>query len=266
MNKRTIAFCTVLALASLSIFSFIKSSETVLKKVAFVNTEAVDTNAIETTPKKVYSDFFYDMGPRFRPIKKSKVESAKLVTDFLSKEEIAKIEAYSSVEVILIINDVQSNIRHRGITAELTKAQLDVLQSADYSTNFLVRADFSEKTSGLGGLQFNYASPHFTVVPEKQAAYLLGKEALIEYFNFHNKKNTANLDEDKLKPAKLYFTVTKSGEIDHINLDRTSGYPSIDNKMIELLKNTAGKWQPAENIKGEKVDQELVVSFGMVGC
>jgi len=36
--------------------------------------------------------------------------------------------------------------------------------------------------------------------------------------------------------------------------------------MIELITKTPGEWQPAENYKGEKVDQELVVSFGLMGC
>ena len=39
-----------------------------------------------------------------------------------------------------------------------------------------------------------------------------------------------------------------------------------DKKMIELITNLPGKWAPAENQKGEKVDQELVISFGLMGC
>jgi hypothetical protein len=36
--------------------------------------------------------------------------------------------------------------------------------------------------------------------------------------------------------------------------------------MMELIQMTPGQWQPAENELGEKVDQELVVSFGLIGC
>jgi hypothetical protein len=36
--------------------------------------------------------------------------------------------------------------------------------------------------------------------------------------------------------------------------------------MTELITNFPGTWEPAENSKGEKVDQELVVSFGLMGC
>jgi len=36
--------------------------------------------------------------------------------------------------------------------------------------------------------------------------------------------------------------------------------------MIKLIKNLPGDWKPAENYKGELMDQELVVSFGLMGC
>ena len=42
----------------------------------------------------------------------------------------------------------------------------------------------------------------------------------------------------------------------------TTGYPSIDEKFIELIKNIPGKWIPAENAKGEKMEQEFVFTFG----
>jgi len=58
----------------------------------------------------------------------------------------------------------------------------------------------------------------------------------------------------------------KIGTITNVKLDRTSGYLNMDKTMVELIKNTPGKWKQAENVKGENVDQELVVSFGMVGC
>ena len=51
-----------------------------------------------------------------------------------------------------------------------------------------------------------------------------------------------------------------------VKLDGASGYLSINNRMIELINKAPGKWNPAENAKGEKVDQELAVSFGLRGC
>ena len=78
--------------------------------------------------------------------------------------------------------------------------------------------------------------------------------------------NTVNIDADKLTFAKLYFTVSKTGTLKDFKLDRSCGHPASDQKIRELLKSTADQWQAAENDKGEKVEQGLVVSFGGDGC
>lgn len=103
---------------------------------------------------------------------------------------------------------------------------------------------------------------------EKQAEYEGGTEALMEFFKENSKEAEvrANVQMDELPPFKLVFTVTKNGTIENVKMDGTSGYLSIDNTMIKLITNAPGKWDPAENAKGEKVDQELVVSFGLTGC
>ena len=46
----------------------------------------------------------------------------------------------------------------------------------------------------------------------------------------------------------------------------SSGYDSIDERMVGLITDLPGKWKPAENLKGQKVDEQLVFSFGLIGC
>ena len=75
-----------------------------------------------------------------------------------------------------------------------------------------------------------------------------------------------NVDPEQLKPARLYFTVTKDGTIENLKLDSGSGYPEVDKKMMELITKTPGAWLPAKNSKAETVNQELVVFFGLMGC
>jgi hypothetical protein len=142
------------------------------------------------------------------------------------------------------------------------------MQSLDYSTNFVIWADYEGKNKETGELEDTHWTPYLTIVPEKQAEYTHGKEALKKFLkeNSEATRIKAKVEPEKLQPAKLFFTVTKTGTIENVRLDRTSNYPLVDNKMIELIKNTPGTWIPAENHKGEKVDQELVVSFGLMGC
>ena len=119
---------------------------------------------------------------------------------------------------------------------------------------------------GPSQLQNSHWTLYLAVVPEKQAEYEGGKDALMEYLEENSKEARASIQMDELQPFKLFFTVTKKGTIENVKLDGTSGYLSINNTMIELITKAPGKWKPAENSKGEKVDQELVVSFGLMGC
>jgi len=213
-----------------------------------------------------FPDFFYDLGTRFRGIKKEDLNKARSVIDFLPEEQTQRIVLYKSVSVIILEDDKQTDIRETGNTEILTKKQVELLQSAEYSTNLLIRADYQIMNKEIGLLENSYSTPYLTVVPEKGAVYVSGKEMLLEYLKENNRENTLQVKNNKLQAAKLYFTVSKKGAITNVNLVKSSGYPSIDKAMIELIINAPGTWEPAENYKGEKVEQELVISFGMIGC
>jgi hypothetical protein len=250
MKSQILIFSTLIIAAGLAAFGITKDRDL---------TEPIADNPckVEFTPRtpiadifkpNVLTDFFYDFGPRFNPITKQELSEARSVSDFVDQKEIARMDGVRSMTVIVIEND-----------------QLKLIQSFDYSSHFLIRAEFRSNRQ-VELREENIYRPHMTVVPEKQAAYEGGKEALLSYMRESNQKNTCNLDERKLQPAKLSFTVTKNGMLEQVSLDRTSGYMAIDESMIKLANNLPGKWQPAENAKGEKVDQVLVLSFGMVGC
>ena len=258
---------------------------TILGLIAFgiINRDTSDTNQIETLvseevainkqaqskiEKRIYTDFIYDVGPRFGPMKKGDLDKAKSINDFLDEKQIERIVSIKSVRILLIEDGEQVDTGITGYSEELTTAQLRFLQSANYSTNFVIRADFLEKNEETGIIGDGYTTPHKTIVPEKQAVYQDGKKAIMEYLKESSKeiRDRVNVQADKLQPAKLFFTVTKNGTIENIHLDRTSNYPLIDETMIELISTAPGEWVPAENTKGEKVDQELVVSFGLMGC
>lgn len=115
-------------------------------------------------------------------------------------------------------------------------------------------------------LENSHWGPYFPVDPVKQAAYEGGMDALMEYLKENSKEARAGQQMDKLQPFKLVFMVTKNGTVENVKLNGTSGYLSIDYRMMELITKAPGKWKPAENSKGEKEDRELVVSFGLTGC
>ena len=273
MKKNIIIFCAILTTLSLTAFGVINLKDSKPDKLETFVIENKENNTVYgpfTTKieKKIFSDFIYDIGPRFSAIKKGDVDKARYINAFFDKEQIQAIVSLKSVSIIIIIDDKRSDIRETGYSDELTDAQLKLLRSFDYSTNFLIKAEYQQKNKETGKLEDSYSTPHLTIVPEKQAEYEFGKNELMDYLKENSKdaRTKANVEADKLQPAKLFFTVTKNGTIENVRLDRTSNYPIVDKAMIELITKAPGTWKPAENSKGEKVNQELVVSFGLMGC
>lgn len=268
MKKKVIILCTILATLSLTAFGVInRQNSKITPKVANQELPVTQQLAIQQPIVNVKApDFFYDMGTRFKGVKKSKLNTITSFADFLSDDATKDIISYESVSIIVFKDEKRSDISETGSSGMLTIAQLNLLHSFDYSTNFVVEAHYHEKNTSTNTKKRNYATPHLTIVPEKQAEYEGGKEAFINYLKINNSHNTLYIDENKLRSAKLYFTVSKSGSITKARIDRSSGYPGIDNTILELLMKTPGKWQPAENAQGEKVDQELVITFGSIGC
>ncbi len=268
MKKNILIACIAVLSFGLAAFEWVDMETKCalpLDKLPF-HYSAVGSFLNNDSTQKTYSDFYYDLGTRFRPVLKTAIDGATSIQDFLPLEETQDVVSYRSVEVIIIENDVQTSVRAMGLSDVLTTEQTQILKTSGYSTNFLVKADFVEMNGATAKLENNYITPHLTIVPEQQAVYRPGNEALLDFIRSKNKENTANLDESKLQPAKLYFTVTKLGTISNVRLDRTTGFERIDVTVLDLMRRLPGTWQPAENHKGEKVDQELVLSLGMVGC
>lgn len=270
MKKRVLIISAAVITVSITAFSVmsfnnLKSNETTQLEN---NTVAMNTEVNNNMANRIFTDFIYDVGTRFNPIKKTDLDAVRSFNDLIDLEHAQRIVDYKSISVIKIIDDKESNIRETGNSDALTNKQLEFIQASNYSTNLTFSAYLIEKNPETGTIENTHWRPYFTIVPEKQAEYSEGKEALKKYLKENSKasRDKANVDPEKLQAAKLFFTVTKKGAIENIRLDRTSNYPLVDKTMIELIKNTPGTWKPAENFEGKKVDQELVVSFGLMGC
>ncbi|WP_452221362.1 hypothetical protein [Lacinutrix salivirga] len=266
MKKKILLFTAVLITLSLTAFNVINQSSkaTEQKKDSAVAT----TKANEPKTNALFTDFIYDVGPRFQPFKKSDVHNAKHIIDFIGEEDTNSIATLKSVEIIVIKDERQTTTKEIGYSKVLTEAQRKLLQSFDYNSHFNIRVEYTKINKETGHLEHKFSSPHITVVTEKLAEYSEGNDALKTYLreNSRDARLEANVDPLKLQPAKLFFIITKKGLIENIKLDRTSKYPLVDKTMINLIKNLPGTWTPAKNEKGENINQEFVVSFGLIGC
>lgn len=264
MKKSIIIFSAIITTLSLTAYGFRNwNFSTANQEKGTCNKSGVSEYS---SRKKSAPEFFCAVGTRFASIKKEDLNKIRSIKDFLPEQEIQSIISYKSIQVTILDDATPTELSEIGNSAILTDAQVKLLQSTDYSTNILIRADYRKKNVKTGGLEDSYSTPHLTIVPENQAVYVDGKDALVEYLKENSKEKTTNLEEGKLKPGKLYFTVTKTGTISNVKVVATSGYGSIDKKMIELVTEMPGKWKPAAKLNGENVDQELVLSFGLMGC
>ncbi len=218
---------------------------------------------VRTTPTAIH----FDLDSRFLlTVTKEQLRTARTIYDIVPGEPEHEIVSYSSVSIRTYVNEQETDIAAVGTGPVLDPAQLALLRSLDYSSNFLIYAQFTEKDATTGATRGNYASPHVTIVPEHQATNSLGKEALVAHVRNGTSALAYVVDAEKLRSGKVHFTVDRSGAVTGIRLSESSGYPLLDQRVLELLNTLPGTWQAATNAKGEAVEQEFVFSFGIVGC
>lgn len=280
MKRNILVFIIVLTALSLTAFNLINwgNIESAGVDASIDPVKAIDnssesnpgvedyTPVFEEADKTAETEFFFDIGNRFNSIKKSELDKARSFSDFVGEEHANRIVSYKLLKVIVLEDSKQTSRQELGESGELNPAQLELLQSADYSTNLLIWADYREKNVETGLIEDSYWTPYITVVPETQAVYSEGKDALINYLRQNSKQETDKVVTGNIMAGKLYFTVTKAGKISNVRVMATSGFPEVDSKLIELASNLPGNWEPAKNMYGENIDQDLVISFGNMGC
>jgi len=245
MSKKSILiFCTALTIFSLMAFEIIQKSDS--EKVSI---------------EKQDVELFYNIGSKFgTTITKEKLHKATSVVDILPKETDWPSYPIQSMKVTVFRGSIETS--EMGKHLELNTAQQQLLRTLDYSDSFSFKAPCKGKHKDTGDLETYELFYWFSVTPEREAQYSGGDFALIRYLKKKSTKHTANVKEDQLEMGAVNFTISKTGTITNVHLASTSGYPSLDEVMIELINNLPEKWEPATNSKGEKVDQELVFSFG----
>ncbi len=194
-------------------------------------------------------------------ITKENLHQSKSILEIVPKEaEWSKI-SFETVEVGLLINGKEYS--EHGVDDVLNQTQSNLLHSTDYSSNIFIKTTGIKPGKDMQPERYSY---YLTVVPEHEASYKDGYEQLISYLRKNTDQERLGSNQKMLQPGRILFTINSDGSINNVNLESTSGMSNIDKKLMELITQTSGNWIPAENLHGEKVEQQLVISFGMVGC
>jgi len=267
MKKNTLIICLICITFSLMAFGYINwnPSSTTQNKVS----SDINPNANFVLPgfeKPItQSELVYNIDSRFiAQITKSNLLNSKSIGDIFPKEATEKVSSYLSNEIYLL--NQTKEISEVGKGDILNDAQVKLLQKIDYSNNILVKANYTLKNKSIGSLYDYPLTYYMTIIPETEAEFSGGNEKLIAYLKENSKEATDIISRENLKPGRVNFTVTKSGSISNVHLESTSGYPSVDEVLVNIVEKMPQKWNPAVDMNGEKVDQELVFFFGIQGC
>ena len=265
MKKNILIFCAVLIAFGFTYYKVESKFTTPKEEVR--GSQSIDWNHTLPSLKNnlfkelTHQELVYKVESRFKTtITKENLDKAQSIVDILPPGATELIEKYYTTRISILYDNEETDQSETNDSDMLNAAQKNLLKSANYSTDIYIKSDYKRK---YGDSHLTY---YITIVPEKEAEYVEGTTALIDYLRTNSKDKTAIIERDKLQPGKVRFTVTREGSISNVHMISTSGYTTVDETLVELIKTIPGEWHPATNGKGEKVDQELIFLFGLEGC
>lgn len=261
MKKNVWIITLIISVIGLTAFGINKAQSESIEDVSTCHLPQKKSINIDKLMKRVIlTDFHYEVANRFATsISKEQLHQATNLFDIFPKHATEGIEDLYFTKVGLL--NASGEINESGSNQEMTKAQIALLRQADYSSDFYIHGNYKEASG-----KENYIVYYMTVVPETEATYEMGIDALVYYLKENSKQAIEGVKKEKLKPGKIRFTVDTTGKVNDVRLDDSSGYDRIDERMQELVKTIPGKWNPAIDLNGNKVNQVFVFSFGLVGC
>lgn len=217
---------------------------------------------------------FVVRGKYLRPVKKEKLNEARYISDLIPGYPTNWIIQYVSVEILATCNG--NTVKAESTNNTLSTIQKSILNSADLASDIVIKVVYKYKNAATDIIENYRMNTMVTVVPETEAQYIGGYQALKKYLQENGinkiiepdrieKLLTGNLFLPPAKPAVVFFTVNEQGEIVNAKISNTSGNAKTDKILLEAI-NKMPTWKPAENEKGKKVKQEFKFTVGKGGC
>jgi hypothetical protein len=264
MKRNIFIISTLIALVSISAFTYRRLNST---KKNHLNAENPKSSVFfnkylyETLDNFIY----YDLDSRFN-ISKDKLSNSTAFLDSYSKLAGEIPENITSVSIAKLKEDMSTINIENCDNSTLKESQIELLKSLEYKDNLLLKIVIKKENVNSGKMVNRLLTFNLRVVPEKEAEYSLGKKAFIDFIRENTIIETLNIKKKELDSGRISFIVLRNGEVSNVKLNYESGLKKLDDKVIKLLNNLPEKWKPAQNAKGEAIDQELVFSFGNQGC
>jgi hypothetical protein len=266
MKSTTLIIVNAFAFIILTTSSFLilRNLDTPEDKVSCQTMDRYETK-VEKTERDF--EFLYHVESRFLyKISKEKVDKALTIGDVLPDVTQVGFVTYSNVKVTKFAEERSDWIIVDGGDEVFSPEQIQLLRSMDFTSSFSITGSVSTFDVLTGLTKRDTIVQYMTIVPDLEATYKPGYNALIKHVKDKAKEFVSFVEQDKLSAGKVSFVITKEGNIDQVELSSSCNYPLIDSEMLTAVSEMPGSWEAARNKSGEKVDQELVLFFGLMGC
>jgi len=228
--------------------------------------------------KKDQANLDYMVTTWSSPVTKDELKQVRSILDFWSDEDkenyihdnfseiwVANLKDYP--DWTLDINEIDEHRKASSETEVFNQEQLELIANAEFSDHLRFSARFnSTRIKTQVKEEYVLVSQSISLVPDLQAEYQGGMSSLEEYLKHASSDFVKNVTRNEVGRCRIFFTVSKTGEISKVKLIETSNYPKIDKNMVKIVQEMPRKWTSAQTKTGEKVDQEFVFTFGVAGC
>lgn len=199
-----------------------------------------------------------------RSILKEKISSAKTMSDLNPGYPSSWINRHLSADLEVTCNG--KTLKASSPNDTLTTEQKSLLARADLGTDILINVKYNPRNSLYDEKVVREIEFAYTVTPPIEAKYPKGEEELKQYLKERSVDKIPKDVYDQLENATVTFTINKYGQVTNAHVTEPSNVENIDELMLKVICNMPD-WIPAENSKGEKVEQEFRFSLGyMIGC
>ena len=191
------------------------------------------------------------------------LSEAEIISDIISNYPTKVTTVKTGIEVSDGMNS-QSAI---GSGEQLTTEQKALLNSASLGDELVLTINFNAVNVITGKSEERELRIGFTVIPEIEAVYAEGKEALVTYLQEYSDSIIPEEIKKEFEFAYVEFVVNETGGIEDVHVKVTTNYDDIDKQLMDFI-SAMSDWKPAQNAQGEFVKQrfEFSISTNENGC
>ena len=205
-------------------------------------------------------------GKYFTPVKKEKLNEAKLMSNIFPFYFSLWIIEFDSIEVLATYDGKTK--KAVGISDVLNADQKNILNEIELGASLVINAKYKHKNAVTGNIESSTMHYSATIVPELEAEYVGGFKQMTDYLMETTINKIPSTSLKQVEQGVVKFTVNEEGTIANAQMSKSFGDSALDKLLLEAI-NRMPKWKPAEDAKGVKVKQvfEFIVgrNFGNGG-